>query len=138
MRDKIDILKDKQIRITPQRVGVLAVLLLDRKHLTAEEIYEKMQKSFPAMSLATVYTTLEVFKEKGIVKELRIKSNKAIYDIITERHHHFYCRNCDKIFDIQMPPCVALRKNEVDGHHIEDLQGYFYGLCSSCQNKEKA
>ena len=93
----IDILKSKQIRITPQRSGVLEVLFAtSNKHYTAEEIYDKMRKKFPAISLATVYTTLELFKQKGIVKELRIKFNKSTFDIVTERHHHFYCRSCEK------------------------------------------
>ena len=133
----IDILKSKQIRITPQRSGVLEVLFAtSNNHDTAEEIYDKRRKECPAISLATVYTTLELFKQKGIVKELRIKFNKSTFDIVTERHHHFYCRSCEKIFDIQLPPCVALKKNEVDGHHIEDLQGYFYGVCNSCYSDE--
>lgn len=135
MMQHIPILKKNNIRITPQRLLVYKILTDDKGHLTAEEIYEKVKPKLPAVSLATVYTVLELFKEKHLVNEIRIQFDKSCFEAKVDAHHHFFCRICKKIFDICMKPCHTLEKKEVEGHAIEKLQGYFYGLCKNCKNK---
>lgn len=132
--DEIKILNNKGIRITPQRLAVYRVLS-EKRHASAEEIYEEVRKEFPMMSFATVYSILELFKEKGLVDELRIDFEKSTFDIRPEHHHHFKCKICGKIYDVDIPPCETLRRAKVNGHRIEDFQGYFYGICKEC-NKE--
>lgn len=128
-------LKDKGIRVTSQRCEVYSFLCRENTHLTAEEIYEKIKTKLPAMSLATVYSILELFQEKGLVKEIRIDFGKSCFEGRTDIHHHFFCNKCKTIIDIDMPLCSSLEKREVNGHKIESVQGYFYGICKNCQNK---
>lgn len=133
MKDNIAILKEKGIRITPQRLGVCDVLGNENKHLTVEEIYRKMKIQFPAISLATVYTILELYARKSLVREIRITFDKSCFDGRMDSHHHFLCKKCAKIFDIDLHPCPALQRAEVNGHVIQELQGYFYGVCRDCK-----
>ena len=133
MKDDIKILKENNIRVTPQRLGVYEVLCSENKHLTAEEIYRKIRVKFPAISLATVYTILELYGRKDLVREIRINFDKSCFDDRMDSHHHFLCRKCKKIFDIDLPPCTALKNSEVNGHIIQELQGYFYGICRDCK-----
>jgi Fe2+ or Zn2+ uptake regulation protein len=137
MEQYVGWLKEKGIRVTPQRVEVLKILSGNDRHLSAEEIYERLKLTMPAVSLATVYTVLELLKENNMVREMNIRASKACFDIRVDRHHHFLCRSCGKIFDIDIHPCPALKQGEVKGHRIEELHGYFYGLCKHCRSDRK-
>ena len=130
------ILKEKGIRVTPQRLGVYKVLRESRRHFTAEEIYDRAKKSFPAISLATVYSILELLKSKHLVQEVRINFDKSCFELEVCEHHHFLCKVCGKIFDINIAPCSTLVKREVNGHVIDTFQGYFYGTCKDCKDNE--
>ena len=135
MKETVDKLKEKNIRITPQRVEIYNMLIKEKKHLTADEIYEKIKGAIPAVSLGTVYAALDIFKEKGLIEEIRIRFDKSCFGARTDPHHHFLCRICGEIFNIDIEPCPTLRKMEVQGNTIEELQGYFYGRCRKCSNK---
>ena len=135
MERGVEILKNHGIRITQQRLAIYKVLLDKGGHFTAEDIYGKIKADNPAVSLATVYTILEVFKEKGLVNEIRIRFGKSDYEARTEWHHHFLCARCKVIYDIDIELCPSLKKKQVDGHSIERLQGYFYGTGKKCKGK---
>jgi len=126
------ILKERNIRATNQRILVYKLLHENLKHFTAEEIYEKVRKSIPVVSLATVYTVLDLLKDKGLIEEVRIKSDRSCYSARAYVHHHFLCRKCNMIFDVDILPCPTLKKRKVNGHKIEELHGYFYGICKKC------
>jgi Fur family peroxide stress response transcriptional regulator len=127
-----NILKEKDIKITPQRIGVLKILKEDTIHFTVEDIYEKSKKAFPSISLATVYSILELFKEKMLVQEIRIDFNRSRFESRLDKHHHFLCSQCGGIFDIDIPECPTLERGKVGGHAIESHHGYFYGVCKNC------
>lgn len=133
MDDILKIFKDKKIRATAQRLGVYQALAGRGGHLTAEEIFEKIKKQFPGFSLATVYTALDELKEKDLVSEVRIKPDRACFEAKKELHHHLLCKKCGKIWDIFIKPCDPMKKKKVCGHLIEDLHGYFYGVCKKCR-----
>lgn len=132
----MEVLSARGIRVTPQRLAVYKVLK-EKRHASAEEIYEEVRDEFPMMSFATVYSILELFKEKGLANELRIDFDRSTFDIRTERHHHFLCKLCGRIYDVDLQPCKPLRTGNVNGHIIEDFQGYFYGVCKECQKRSK-
>jgi Fur family transcriptional regulator, peroxide stress response regulator len=134
--EKVDRFLEKiPIRVTPQRVAVYKALSDSRTHLTAEQIHSKIKKNFPRVSLGTIYSILESFKDKKIIKEIRITFEKSRYETKVSQHHHFLCQTCGKIYDLDIEPCSSLRKKEVQGHLIRDLQGYFYGICKECRIK---
>ena len=119
--------------MTPQRIGVYKLLREDPGHFTAEELYARIRKEFPALSLATVYTILELFKAKELVQEIRINFDKSCFELKACDHHHFLCEKCRKIYDIDIAPCPTLATKEVNGHLIDTFQGYFYGTCKDCR-----
>ena len=136
MKKGIEILKENKIKVTPQRLGVYNILLKEDRHYTADEIYEKVTKEFPTISLGTVYSILEILKNRDLVQEIRIDFQRSCFDLKKERHHHFQCKKCKKIYDVDMPHCEALEKSRVSGHKIEEFQGYFYGICKKCRSAD--
>ncbi len=135
MKEAGQVLKEKNMRVTPQRLCVYKALRQSNEHLTAEQIYQIVKNQFPATSFATVYTILQIFKDKGLAREIRIEFDKSRFEDRIDEHHHFQCTECKKIFDVDIPLCPALEKREVDGNLIQDLQGYFYGICKECRSK---
>ena len=134
MQDLNYFLKDRQIKVTPQRLSVFSALAASNSHLSAEELHNRVRENLPAVSLGTVYAILEHFKNKGLVREIKITSNKTFFEARNDPHHHFLCRVCGCVFDIDIPLCETLKQKEVEGNVIDDFQGYFYGICEGCKN----
>ncbi len=132
MQKVSEVLREHQIKVTPQRLSVYLAFDKTMGHLSADQVYRSVQRKVPAISLGTVYSILENFCSKGLLREIKINFDKSLYEMKKEPHHHFSCRICSKIFDVHMPVCSALQNRIVDGHMIDDFQGYFYGICASC------
>ncbi len=131
--EEINLLNSKGIRVTPQRVKIYQILK-EKGHATAEEIYEEIKKDFPMLSFATVYSILELFRKKEIVQELKIDFERSTFDINSHSHHHFMCKVCKKVYDVDIPLCETIKKGKVKGHIIESFQSYFYGICKKCKD----
>jgi Fur family iron response transcriptional regulator len=92
------LLSEHGIFATTQRKVIAEVLFERNQHLTAEQLYDLVKKSGAKVSRATVYNTLGLFAEKGLVREIFISASKTYYDSNTSRHHHFFnVDTCDLI-----------------------------------------
>lgn len=131
MKEKIEKLRQMGLTVTMQRSMVLERLVKASEHLTAEQIYEGLNDKYPHLSKATVYNSLEVFKEAGIIQELIIKKGKAHYDPNPTPHLHFHCLECGKIHDLSSPPPLC-DQEEIEGHKVEKVKACFYGICRDC------
>ena len=132
----IDRLKGKGVVLTPQRLAVAKYLEGNFTYPTADEIYNKLKKTYTTISLATIYNSLEALKAAGEIQELTIRRDKVCFDPDPSPHHHFYCNNCEKILDISIS-CNTLEKGYVFGNKIEEVQAYFYGTCKDCLEKSE-
>ena len=129
-------LKEKGVLLTIQRSAILDFLQDNTQHPTAEDIYQSLQGLYPALSRATVYNTLDLFKQHGLVREVTIERNKAHYDYKTEPHHHFHCRHCGKIYDVGMEEVIFERQGGLNGHKMEEARLYIFGTCAACVREE--
>ncbi len=85
---------------TPQRIEVADILLARPQHLSAEQIIEKLRDAGSSVSKATVYNTLNLFGERGLVKEVMVDPVRKFYDSTTHPHHHFYNVDSGELSDI--------------------------------------
>lgn len=135
----INILKEKHINVTEQRISVLEFLYLDESHPTAEEIYYAMLKTDDKVARATVYNTINVFEEKGLIRVVGFNENVKRYDLYLEEHAHFICNYCQNIFDVEIP--VILRDPKIfdlpDNVEVESQSIIIRGKCSNCVNMER-
>ena len=122
-------------RKTKQRQAILKVLRDTDCHPTAQWIYEQVRQEIPHISLGTVYRDLKLLKKMGEILELDFAGNLTRFDANTSQHHHFYCKKCHSIFDIdelvdtQVDERVADENGfEVFGHRMD-----FFGLCRECR-----
>lgn len=85
---------------TPQRLEVAAVLLDKPQHLSADQIIDRLRHAGSAVSKATVYNTLNLFSQHGLVKEVMVDPTRKFYDSTTHPHHHFYNVDTGELSDI--------------------------------------
>ena len=97
MSSALDILHRCGIRPSHQRLTVLSFLLEHRDHSSADRIYEELHREMPVISRTTVYNTLRLFKDAGVVQTLSIGTNPLIFDADTSPHAHLYCRRCHSV-----------------------------------------
>lgn len=129
----IESIKSRGMKVTPQRIAVMEFLAKSKEHPTAEVIRASLEKTFPSLSVATIYNTLEMLADTGQVMKLKISDdNKVNYDYNTEPHHHFYCKECGSVLDVDIPCSIAATR-QVDGHYVEEVHGYFKGICKQCR-----
>jgi Fur family iron response transcriptional regulator len=93
-------LKQSGVLVTPQRVEVAEVLLRRPQHLSAEQILDELRNGGSKVSKATVYNTLKVLSETGLIKELNVDASRRFYDSTTHPHHHFYNVDSGQLSDI--------------------------------------
>lgn len=95
----LEILKEKNLKVTPQRISILKVLS-KHEHPNIDELYEQIKLEYPSISLATVYKNLNTMIDEGLVIELSIPNNKSKYDIYENEHVHLVCNKCKSVFDL--------------------------------------
>ena len=100
----IDKLRASGLRPTKQRLTICKVLFNRKEtfHFTIEQIKKIIERNVKKkISLATLYNTIHVFKEKGFLKEISLKGNKTFFDTNTKHHHHFYDEDISRLVDIE-------------------------------------
>jgi len=98
--DILETLQRHGILSTPQRLQIAEVLLAKPQHLSAEQIIEKLRQSGSDVSKATVYNTLNLFRERGLIRELSVDPKRRFYDSRSGLHHHFFNVDTGELIDI--------------------------------------
>jgi Fe2+ or Zn2+ uptake regulation protein len=133
-----DTLREKGLKVTPQRRLIFEALRDRGEHPSAEDIYQVVGEVMPDMSLATVYHTLNELVGMGELVELDLGEGKSRYDTNTGNHCHLVCLGCRKVVDImRQPECVELLAEESQGYEIERCDIVFYGRCPDCQRSDR-
>lgn len=123
-------------RLTPQRKLVLAILAEAGGHLDAPDIYERARQRDDELSLSTVYRTLGVLKETGIVRELHLDEEHHHYELDDEDgHSHLVCLSCGRVIEVDSSAFVeaALVTAETHRFEIASAQVELRGYCSRCR-----
>jgi len=122
------------IKPTLQRMLILDFLSHCQEHVTVEEIFQGLAPQLPTLSRTTVYNTLGLLLEKGLIEAVAITGSEMRYSVKSTRvHHHFLCTRCGRIYDLGID-CPFMRGEQVavEGHQIAEIHGYFKGICRDC------
>ena len=121
MKDAVSLLRRCGIRPTPQRIAVVEYILATKVHPSADEILARVQRDCPAISRATVYNTLNLLVEKGLVTTQILREGTVVFDPVVTRHHHFIDEESGRIYDI---PWDALRVTGVSALKEYDVRQF--------------
>ena len=142
--DTMEILKDKLketgFKITPQRRAIVDILLQnDCKHLSSEEIYDLVRVNCPEIGLATVYRTMQLLDDIGVISKLNLDDGCIRYELNLNKedchnHHHLICKNCGNIIEVEedLLDNIEAEIQEIYKFKIVDHDVKFYGTCSEC------
>jgi Fur family transcriptional regulator, ferric uptake regulator len=139
-----DRFRGRGFKWTIPRQVILGVMTQEKKHLSVDQIYIKVHRQYPGIGLTTIYRTLEILYNLGLIRRYDFGDGKARYEMSyglgVKHHHHLVCRKCGKIIDYEemMEEESKLMKElekklsrkynfKIDTHQI-----HFYGLCAKC------
>lgn len=137
METIVTLLNDKGLKATAQRIAIYNYLYHTHAHPKAETIYESLRPSYPSLSLATVYKTLDCLQKAGLVSELHIGDDSFRYDANIHPHPHLQCMECGDVIDID-PRITAHLLDDARAYTDCELLSekvYFYGVCPHCKAK---
>ncbi len=115
-------LKGCGLKVTPQRIAVFDAVLNLNNHPTAENVIDFIKLNHPNIATGTVYKTLETLVNCGIIKRVKTDADIMRYDAITERHHHLYCAESDRIEDFVDPKLDEMLEKYLKGKSIPNFQ----------------
>ncbi len=130
-----DLLRDRGLRVTKQRVTVLEVLRA-RPHSTADMIEKYVREAFVPISTQAVYDVLEALETAGLVRRIEPAGSPAIFEArVRDNHHHLVCRRCGAVADVDCvvgaAPC--LDPADLGGFAIDEAEIVFWGICADCR-----
>ena len=129
------------LRSTSQRDAILKTFIEAGQHLSAEELYARVKKTHPGIGYATIYRTLKLLAEAGLVEERRFEDGFTRFEYKnTDAHHdHLICTRCGVIIEFENERIEALQDDvarkkgfKVQSHNLE-----LYGLCAACSSSKK-
>lgn len=130
-------LRDRGLKSTAPRDDIARVFFHLGRHLSAEELYAEVRKVNPHVGYATIYRTLKLLKECGLLSERHFDEGQARYEVAGGHHHdHFICENCGKIVEFEdesiekLQLSVARKLGVTLRRHKLEL----YGLCADCRH----
>jgi Fur family transcriptional regulator, peroxide stress response regulator len=125
-----------QLRMTNQREMILRELKKSKGHLSADELYERVKKFMPRISLATVYRNLEILSDAGMIRKLEISGRQKRFDSELADHDHIYCVECHRIENLEIGKSdVKVPVGETKGYTITGRRLEVTGVCPKCQKK---
>src|SRR5262249_36228267 len=114
------------------REHVYDVLLRKRDHPTAEEVFLRAKSDLPEISMATVYNCLDALVKCGLVRQVTVERGAARVCPDMGEHCHFYCDQCESVFDIDLPPVPGLALPR--GFEAQRYDIAIHGRCPACSN----
>lgn len=121
-------------RVTTQRLVILGALQAD-EHVSAEEVLSRVERQLPAVNRSTVYRTLELFRDLGLVSETDLGGGVRQFELIEEtRHHHLICHGCGAITEFDDALVAPLRQALRDTHQFDATVDHLavFGWCAAC------
>lgn len=128
------------VRLTPQRFMVLEVLAAQPGHTTAERVLAGVQDRHPYVNKTTVYRTLELLTELGLVATIHAENNQYAYELVDAPHHHLLCRHCGHEIELPDAALDPLRRLVAAEYGFQPCLDHFvmYGVCRECQADDQA
>jgi len=131
-------LKEKGYKLTPQRLEIIDLLSKDTTHASAMDIFKKVRKRAPQLSMSTVYYTLAILKKEKLIHELEFYDRDNRYDINVSNHLNLICTKCGKIEDfMQELPVSKTAVEKKTGFQPFQVRFEYYGYCKECRRKKQ-
>jgi Fe2+ or Zn2+ uptake regulation protein len=122
MVDALSVLREHGVQATPQRIAVVEYVLQTDSHPTADEVWHKVRRSCPTVSRATVYNTLNLLVEEGLLRTQLLKEGTVVFDCCMEPHHHFIDKATGRIYDVPWGAVKVTGHRSLGDFEVEEHQ----------------
>jgi len=125
-------------RRTEQRQLVLEIIQRAKGHLDADEIYQQARQQSSNISLSTVYRSLQLFQELGLIEEHQFDGTRRYYETTPQsKHHHLVCLGCGRVFEFKCSSTERLKSriSKAEGFRVTDAEVRLVGYCPDCQRR---
>ena len=130
-------LERAKLRRTPQRLAIVRAFVDDETHPTAQQIFDRLKRSMPTMSFATVYNTLAALEGAGRCRVVRVADDDfARFDPRVDPHDHAVCDRCGSVRDVG-PKGAPKATTLAGGFHVRAVERVYRGLCAACVAKSQ-
>lgn len=116
----VSVLREHGVQPSAQRVAVAEYVLATHEHPSADRVWERVKKGFPMISRATIYNTLNLFVERGLLQQLVLAEGNVVFDPRLEPHHHFIDDRTGKIHDIPWETLKVSRLEKLEGYEVRE------------------
>jgi Fe2+ or Zn2+ uptake regulation protein len=127
-------LKNHDIKPSYQRIKIFEYLYHSYQHPKVDTIFKALSGEIPTLSKTTVYNTLNLFIDKGIVNIVTIEENETRYDANISIHGHFKCEKCDDVIDFDAD-VINMNTNLNENYKINQRDIFFRGICEKCMKE---
>jgi Fur family iron response transcriptional regulator len=134
-RETLQALTEHGIQPSAQRVAVADYVLYTTDHPSADQVWAAVKRSFPMLSRATVYNTLNLFTEKGLLRELVLAEGKVVFDPKLDPHHHFLDEDTGEILDVPWSALDVRRVHSLTGFDVREYQVVMRGKKTRAQKR---
>lgn len=132
MTNYTNLLKEYDLKVTPQRVAIVEELYING-HMNIDDLYKKLLSKFPSVSLATIYKNINAMVEKVFLSEVKIPNTKSVYELVKTEHAHLVCSCCGYIEDIMIDSSNILSEaSKLTTFKIDSTNIVLNGLCPKC------
>lgn len=134
-------LRSKNLKLTKPRLIIMEAVFENHEHFNVDDLYEQIRKKHKNVSRATIYRTVPLLVESGLIKQSLRCESKDIYEHTYghEKHLHFICNNCKKIIEAEFKDVEKLMREiaKTKDFEISEFNLGAHGLCKNCQSKKK-
>lgn len=127
-----NVLSHGGVRVSAQRLAIMRHLMEHRTHPTVDEIYRDLHPEHPALSRTTVYNTLRLLLDNGMVKCIDGGPEGARWDYTEKDHAHFLCRRCGRVTDLDFTPTLPQARAIPKGYVATSAELTLRGVCARC------
>src|SRR5574344_2969039 len=132
MTNYANLLKEYDLKVTPQRVAIVDELYMNG-HMNIDELYKKLLDRFPSVSLATIYKNVNSMLEKMFLAEVKIPNAKSVYELIKTEHAHLVCKECGFIEDIMLNSSdIVEQVSKLAPFKVDSTNIVLGGVCNKC------
>ncbi len=133
-----EFIRERGLKSTRQRDEIARWFFASDGHLSADQIYRQVKEASPGIGFSTVYRTMKLLCEAGLVHERHFGDSEALYENVSSHHDHCICNECGKIIEFENEQIEKLQESvaerfdfELHSHRME-----LYGLCSECRKRD--
>jgi Fur family peroxide stress response transcriptional regulator len=130
----LDALRDHGCKVTAQRTAIAELFGKGHHHWTPHAVFEELEPRVPSLSLATVYNTMDVFEEIGLVRRVTTRDGCTYFDTHLDEHHHAVCEECGELIDVVLGATTlqGLLQGASTRMRVRTATIWFRGVCEDC------